>query len=110
MIDDEVLGLAGGIAGNRDDNAGGLAVDLTGVLLEKAFVAVVAGKIELLVLIQLAGVEYECTNLLQAVQGSLDRRGLAGDILGQIVQPSRVVGRTLATGITACRRCHLVPP
>ena len=50
MIDDEVLGLAGGIAGNRDDNAGGLAVDLTGVLLEKAFVAVVAGKIELLVL------------------------------------------------------------
>ena len=42
----------------RDHNAGGFALDLTGVLLEKAFVPVVAGKIKLLVLIQLAGVEY----------------------------------------------------
>jgi hypothetical protein len=29
----EVLGLPVGVAGDRDDNAGGLAADLTGVLL-----------------------------------------------------------------------------
>jgi hypothetical protein len=42
----EVFGLPGGVALDRDDHAGGLALDLTGVLLEEAVVSVIAGELE----------------------------------------------------------------
>src|SRR5215469_1684108 len=44
--------LPSGIAGNCDNNGGRFALDLSGVLLEEAVVAVVAGEAELLELIQ----------------------------------------------------------
>jgi len=39
VVDDQLLGFACGIAFDRDDNAGGLALDPTRVLLEEAIVA-----------------------------------------------------------------------
>src|SRR5215470_2352844 len=54
-----VLRLPGWVAGNRHNHAGRLAADLTGVVLEEAVVAVVAGEAELLVLIQLAGGDHD---------------------------------------------------
>src|SRR5436190_8432824 len=92
VVHHEVLGLPGGVAANRDDHAGGLTLDLTGVVLDEAVVAVVADELELLVLIQLAGVEHECSDGLRALNGALHRRALPGDVVGQVVQPPRVIG------------------
>ncbi|MFF7190960.1 hypothetical protein ACFZAR_38415 [Streptomyces sp. NPDC008222] len=49
------LALTDLVAGNRDDNVEGLALDPTGVLLDEAVVAVVAGEGEVLELVQFAG-------------------------------------------------------
>jgi hypothetical protein len=49
-----VLGLPGGVAGDQDDAADGLAADLGGVVLKEAVVVDGAGEVELLVLIQRA--------------------------------------------------------
>jgi hypothetical protein len=40
VVHHDVLGLPAGIAGNQDHNAGGLAADLSGVVLDEAVVAV----------------------------------------------------------------------
>ena len=50
----DVLGLPGGVTGDQDDTADGLTVDLSDVVLEEAVVAVGAGELELLVVIQRA--------------------------------------------------------
>src|SRR5262245_33641280 len=97
-----VLGLPGSVAADRDDNAGGLAADLTGVVLEEAVIAVIAGEAELLVLIQLAGGDHDRTDGLRALRDPLHRRALPGDVVGQVVQPPRVIG--------ASQICHAVPP
>jgi hypothetical protein len=55
VIHHDVLGLPGGVARNRHDNARRLAADPSGVILEETIVAVIAGEAELLVLIDLAG-------------------------------------------------------
>src|SRR5215208_8296019 len=112
MIHHEVLGLSVGVALNRDDNAGGLALDLAGVLLDEPVGAVIPGELELLVLIQRAGVEHESSHILGALQDALHRRALPSDVVGQVVQPPRIIlarGR-LANGIAASSRCHIVPP
>ena len=72
----DVLGLPGGVAGNCEDGAGGRALDQTGVLLDKAFVAVVASELRLVLLIQFAGVEHEFSDFLCAMQGAFYRRAL----------------------------------
>src|SRR5262245_49607922 len=48
VVHHDALGLPGGVAGDRDDDAEGLAFDLRGVVLEEAVVAVVAGEAEVL--------------------------------------------------------------
>ncbi|MEV6024822.1 hypothetical protein [Streptomyces sp. NPDC052036] len=55
VVHHEFLALADLVAGNRDDNVEGLALDPTGVLLDEAVVAVVAGEGEVLELAQFAG-------------------------------------------------------
>src|SRR5215208_4898964 len=76
---------------DRDDSAGGHAADLTGVLLEEAVVAEAAHEAELLVLVQLPGVEHERADLLGALQRPLDGRALPRDVVGQLVEPPWVV-------------------
>ncbi len=65
VVHHEVLGLPGGIPLNRYHDAGWLALDATGILLEKAVVAIVACKLELLVLIQLASIGHELMDALR---------------------------------------------
>src|SRR6266568_1400156 len=83
----DVPGLPGGVAGNQDDRADGLAADLSGVVLEEAVVAVGAGEVELPVLIQLANVDHDCPDGLRALHGAVQRRALEGDVVGQVVMP-----------------------
>src|SRR5215216_3682316 len=112
VIHHQVLGLSLSVALNRDDNAGGLALDLAGVLLDETVGAVIAGELELLVLIQRAGVEHESSHILRALQDALHRRALRSDVVGQVVQPPRIIlarGR-LAKRVAASSRCHIVPP
>src|SRR5262245_38574350 len=59
VVHHDVLGLPGSVAFDRDDNGGRLALDRSGVLLDEAVVAVIAGKAELLALINLAGGEHD---------------------------------------------------
>src|SRR5262245_6185875 len=114
-----MLGLPGGVAGDGDDDFERLALDLRGVVLEEAVVAVVAGEVEVLELIQLSGLDHDGTDGFRAVCGAVHGRGVQGDIVGQVVQPLGVVvldphisGPTgaPASGIAASRMCHVVPP
>ena len=52
VVRHDVLGLPGGVAGNQNDTADGLAADLSGVVLEEAVVADGADEVERLGLIQ----------------------------------------------------------
>src|SRR5215475_840742 len=115
----DVLGLPGGVAGDGDDDFERLALDLRGVVLEKTIIAVVTGEVEVLELIQLSGLDHDGTDGLRAVRGAVHRRGLQGDIVGQVVQPLGVVvldphiaGPTgaPASGIPPWGLCHVVPP
>src|SRR5688500_3550589 len=103
MVHNQVLRLPGGITGDRYDNPGRLALDLTGVLLEETMVTVVAGELELLGLIQLACVKHELSHSLRTVQDALHRRTLPGDVVGQVVEPPGVVLSALARGTAALR-------
>jgi hypothetical protein len=67
-------------------------------------------EVELVVLIQLAGVEHERSDSVRAVHGALYRRGLRSDVVGQLVQPPREVLGGLANAIAASDRFHVVPP
>ena len=49
-----MLGLPGGVTRDQDDTANGLTVDLGDVVLEEAVIAVGAGELEFLVLVQRA--------------------------------------------------------
>jgi hypothetical protein len=91
MVDHDALSLPGGAAMDRDDSAGGHAADFTGVLFEEAVLAEVAHEAELLVLVQLPGVEHERADLLGALQRPLDGRALPRDVVGQLVEPPWVV-------------------
>src|SRR5258708_576447 len=91
MVYHDVLGLPGSVASNRDDSAGGSALDKAGVLLDKAFVAVVASELELVLLIQLAGVEHEFSDFLCAMQGAFYRRALPGHVVGKVIEPPGVI-------------------
>jgi hypothetical protein len=82
-------------------------LNLTGVLFQKALVAVVAGELELLVLVELAGVEHECSDALRAVEDALHGRALTGDVGGELVEPPRIIGGVLATGIAASESRHV---
>jgi len=66
-------------------------LDLTGVLLKEAVVAVVTGELELLVLIELTRVEHESSDGFCAMQNPLHRRTLPGDIVGEIIQPPWII-------------------
>src|SRR5215217_3355138 len=87
VIHHEVLGLPSGIASDRDDYVEGLASHLCGVVLQETVVAVVASEVEVLELIQLAGLHHDGTYGLRAFRGAVHRRGLKGDVVGQVVQP-----------------------
>src|SRR5262245_19556797 len=76
VVHHDVLSLPGRVAGNGDDNRGGLALDRSGVLLDEAVVAVVADEAELLVLIDLAGGEHDGTDGLRALCDALHERAL----------------------------------
>lgn len=89
VVHHEVLGLPGCVAGNRDDSAGGSALDQTCVLLDKAFVAVVASELELALLTQLAGAEHEFSEFLCAMQCAFYRRALPGRVVGKVTHLQR---------------------
>src|SRR5258707_5087907 len=55
----DMLGLPGGVASDQDDTANGLTVDLGDVVLEEAVVAVGAGELEFLVLVERANSEHD---------------------------------------------------
>jgi len=54
VIRHDALGLPGGVAGDQDDTADGLAADLSDVVLEEAVVAVGASELVLLAVIHRA--------------------------------------------------------
>ena len=91
MVYHDVLGLPGGVAGDGDDDFERLALDLRGIVLEEAVVAVVASEVEVLELIQLSGLDHDGTDGFRAVRGAVHRRGLQGNLVGQVVQPLGVV-------------------
>jgi hypothetical protein len=55
----DVLGLSGGVEGDWDDTADGLAVDLSDVVLKETVVAVGACELMLLAIIQRADGDYD---------------------------------------------------
>src|SRR5262249_49232977 len=75
------------------------------------------GEIELLVLVQLADGDHDRTHGLRALRGAVQERALDRDVVGQAVQPSRVVvgepgGRVADPGVCggSVGRGHVVPP
>src|SRR5712691_732238 len=110
VVRHDVLGLPGGVAGDQDDRADGLAADLSGVVLEEAVVADGADEVELLVLIQRADGDQDCPDGLRALRDAVHRRPLYGDVVGQVVQPRQVVVGETASRIAASQICHGVPP
>lgn len=82
VVEDDVLGLTGGVEGYQDDDADGLAVHLGGVVLEEAVVAAGAGVVEFLVLIQGAGLDHDCADLLRALECAVPHRAFPGDVVG----------------------------
>jgi len=85
----DVLGLPGGVRGDQDGAAGGLAAGPSGVVLEEAIVAVGAGEVELLVLVERADRAHDGPHGLGALGGAVQQRALDGDVVGQVVQPRR---------------------
>jgi hypothetical protein len=85
VVHNQVLSLPGGVALNRYDYSGRLALDFARVLLDEAVVAVVAGELDLLVFVYLAGVADDFVHGLRPLYYSLHRRALAGHVVGQIV-------------------------
>jgi hypothetical protein len=60
VVGHDVLHLPGGVAGNQHDVANGLALDPSGVVLEEAVVAIRAGEVELLGVIESAALRLGC--------------------------------------------------
>src|SRR5262245_1398339 len=76
VVHHDVLGLPGDVAGDRDDDAEELALDLRGVILKKTIVAVGAREVEVLELIQFARLHHDGTNVFRAVRCAVHRRDL----------------------------------
>jgi hypothetical protein len=55
----DVLGLPGGVAGDQDDTADGLAADLSDVVLEEAVIAIRPSELVLLAVIQRTDGEHD---------------------------------------------------
>ena len=87
----DVLGLPGGVTGDQDDTADGLTVDLSNVVLEEAVVAVGAGELVLLAVIQRADSDHHGPDGVRALHGAVQHRSLHGGVVGHVVQPRRVV-------------------
>jgi len=105
-----VLRLTGGIAGDHGEVGDRLAADPGGVVLDPAVLAVRTDVVEPLVLIQRADRHQHGPHYLGALHEAVHRRALQGDVVGQVVQPHRVVIGELAGGIVALGRCHAAPP
>src|SRR4051794_6677518 len=112
MVDYEMLRLTSGITLHRHHNAGWLSLNLTRVFLKEAAVAVVAGKLELLIVIQRTCIQHEPADGVRAVQDAFHRSPLRGHVLGQVVQPPWVVAASAACAneLTLCRGVHVNPP
>src|SRR5271169_876061 len=67
VVAHDVLGLPGGVAGDQRDVADRLAADSGGVVLEPAVLAVWAGEVELLVVIERADVHQHGPHCLGAL-------------------------------------------
>ena len=91
VVADDVLSLAGGVAGDHGVVADDLAGDPGGVVLEETVLAVGAGEVELLHVIERADSDEHGPRCLGALHGAVDHRALQGDVVGQVVQPGRVV-------------------
>ena len=112
VVDHDVLSLAGRVAVDLDDHAGGLAADRGDVVLEEAVVAVGPVVVELLELVQRLGGDDHVLDVRRAAGRAVHRRRLERDVVGQVVQPGRVVvggpaGRIAASQV---RRLHQAPP
>src|ERR1700733_3140559 len=66
VVRGDVLGLPGGVPGHEDGTANRFAADLSCVVLEPAVLAVGAGEVELLGLVQRADGAHDCPNALRA--------------------------------------------
>jgi hypothetical protein len=104
MIDHQALSLALGVEGDYHDHMNGRAADRGGVVLQETVLPARPGVVKVLKLIYLARDHHGLTNGCGTFDGAVPRRALPGDILGQVVQPCRVVR------LPQIRRCHSAPP
>jgi hypothetical protein len=81
-----------------------------GTIDMKLEVADGADEVELLGLIQRADGDQDGPDGLGALRDAVHRRTLDGDVVGQAVQPRRVVVGEAASGIAAFQVWHAVPP
>jgi len=81
-------------------------VDLGGVVLDEAAVAVISEMVEPLVLIERPGVGHERMDRVSALRGALHERAFSGRVLGQVVQPPRVIVLVPSRGIAAAHVCR----
>jgi hypothetical protein len=110
VIHHQVLRFSGSIALDRYDNSRRLTLNATGIFLEKSVVAIVTCKLKLLVLIHRSCIGYEPVNLFRPLEYTLHCCALPSDVVGQVVQPPRVVSVALAIAIAASVRCHVGIP
>src|SRR5271169_792374 len=112
VVGHDVLRLPGGVAADQDNVADlPTTADLGRVVLQEAVLAVRAGEVELLGVIERADAGHDGTDGLGALHDAVHRRALYGDVAGQAVQPDRmVVGGRDADAVEAgdiCRRASL---
>jgi hypothetical protein len=99
VVAHDPLRLPGGVAGNQGDVADRLAADPGGVVLEPAVLALRAGESELLVVIERADGHQHGPHGLRAPHEAVHRRALQSYVVGQVIQPLRVVIGELRVGI-----------
>src|SRR5215813_4201488 len=110
VIRHDVLGLATGISRHEDDTLDRFAADVCGVVLKDAGVAVRADEVELLLVIERADTDKDGPDGLGAVRDAVHRGALYGDVVGQVVQPCRVVVREALSGLASSVVRHAMPP
>src|SRR5580704_5585678 len=109
VVPHDVQRLPGGVAFDYRDVADRLAADAGGVVLEPAVLAVWAGEVELLVVIEPANGNQYGSYRLRTLDEAVHRRAFQGDVVGQVVQPRRIVIGELRLWIAASH-CHRLPP
>jgi hypothetical protein len=82
VINDEVLRLARSVTVDRHDDLRGFPADLTGVFLDKAVFAEIAGEAKLLILVFLASGNHNGMHRIRALRSALHRCALAGAVIG----------------------------